>query len=400
MRPFMFLMVLVWCLFGVVELSVAGEAQASAETVVLIAKTLSDDGLEGRAPETSGHQQSRLFLATWLKEHGFQPSGDGQDTFEQVYDKGVNLIGVLHPPGTSGAGPTVLITAHYDHLGAQCRPHSAAKSNVCNGAADNAGGVAAALAAAEMIAGTIETPVAVALWDNEESGMLGSARFCAEPTFSLTTLRLMINFDIVGLNAYKGLENAHFVIGSETGGTELQDDLGSAAKGLGLSLQKFSYAFGHGRSDMTSFFRAEIPLPFVFFSDGDGSVYHSNADEFEHLNIDKIVAVATMAGRLITTAASAGKAPYAHHRPRTMGPAVPPLFEDAVAMAGLVASVLEHAEQNQISADQIALLQEDHTKLKAMMAGENKRIMRAQTNLLFGAAIRVMGNSRALGTVP
>jgi len=180
----------------------------------------------------------------------------------------------------------------------------------------------------------------------------------------------------------------------------LQDDVKAAAQGSDLDLYHLSYAFGHGRSDTTSFFRSEIPLPFVFFSDGDGTVYHSTADEFEYLNIDKILAVATLAGRLALTASAANKQPYPYQRPKTLGPNVPPLFEDAPVLAALLERVLSHAGENGIAAEQVTYLQEDQAKLKEMMAGEERRVMRAQTILLFGIVVKISGNSRALSTIP
>ena len=93
-----------------------------------------------------------------------------------------NVIGVL--PGTSRANEYVLNTAHWDHLGI-CR--ETGEDRICNGAVDNASGTAAlvGLAEAQARAGrTARTQVFLAV-TAEESGLLGSAYYAANPVFPL-----------------------------------------------------------------------------------------------------------------------------------------------------------------------------------------------------------------------
>ena len=84
-------------------------------------------------------------------------------------------------PGTTRADEYVLYTAHWDHLG-RCTP-DATGDDICNGAVDNATGIAALVALAEMHAKAGPTPrsqvfLAVTL---EESGLLGSEWYAAQP---------------------------------------------------------------------------------------------------------------------------------------------------------------------------------------------------------------------------
>lgn len=103
-----------------------------------------------------------------------------------------NVVGLL--PGRVGsAGPTVLLTAHYDHLGA------VPDGPYWPGAWDNASGVAVVLATARAL-GAIqpELNVIVAAWDAEERGLVGSAEFAGRLPLPISQLAAVLNFDCVG----------------------------------------------------------------------------------------------------------------------------------------------------------------------------------------------------------
>jgi Zn-dependent M28 family amino/carboxypeptidase len=104
-----------------------------------------------------------------------------------------NVMGVL--PGTSRPAEHVLYTAHWDHLG-RCTPN-AAGDDICNGAIDNATGVAALVALAEAQARAGATPrsqlfVAVTA---EEQGLLGSEYYAANPVVPLSQTVGGVNMD-------------------------------------------------------------------------------------------------------------------------------------------------------------------------------------------------------------
>lgn len=82
-----------------------------------------------------------------------------------------NVIGVL--PGAKRPDEYVLYTAHWDHLG-RCKP-DASGDDICNGAIDNATGVAALVALAESHAkaGAADRSLAFLAVTAEESGLLG-----------------------------------------------------------------------------------------------------------------------------------------------------------------------------------------------------------------------------------
>ena len=104
-----------------------------------------------------------------------------------------NVIGIL--PGSERPDEYVLHTAHWDHLG-RCTP-AADGDDICNGAIDNATGTAAlvALGEAHAKAGpTTRTQVFLAV-TGEESGLLGSEYYSADPVFPLASTVGGVNMD-------------------------------------------------------------------------------------------------------------------------------------------------------------------------------------------------------------
>ena len=82
------------------------------------------------------------------------------------YGSGVNVVGVR--PGTTRPNEWVVVSGHYDHIEA------------CSGADDNASGAAGVLAAARALGNTaFERTLAVACWDEEEWGLVGSTEWVA-----------------------------------------------------------------------------------------------------------------------------------------------------------------------------------------------------------------------------
>lgn len=332
---------------------------ASQKTVTEIVQTLASDQFAGRESMTAGGKAARDWLKTWLKNHDTIPAGTA-DSYEQPFDQGVNLIAIVapkpvrHPEAVKAKSlkPRVILSAHYDHWGQTCRHRKEARSPICDGAADNAGGVAVVLAAAESLAAQLSAPVAITLWDGEEKGLLGSKYFVSTPSFDLSEVKLMINMDIVGINLFRGLENHHFIIGAETGGANLQADANNVLAKLPLKAHSLSYALGDKRSDMTSFVRAGLKIPTIFFSDGDGSVYHSDADETQVANLTKVKSVADAVVGLTLEATKADRS-YVYSMPRIIGDNALPLFSDVQIMEGLVADILKVAANNRLNQEQL-----------------------------------------------
>jgi hypothetical protein len=229
---------------------------------------LASDAFGGRDNGTAGSALAQDYLVRRL--HGFA-------RVERVpIDGGTNLIGVI--PGRDLADQVVVVGAHYDHLGSRCRTAVPADT-ICNGATDNATGVAAALAVGEAVArgrGPRRT-VVVALWDREEDGLLGSAAYVAHPALPLDHTVAYVNFDIQGANLAPSLRSTTFAVAAESGGDGLRAAVDRAAAGGPLHTEQLSGIFGQARSDYVNFLGAGVPS--VFFSDSTGPCYHTAQDE-------------------------------------------------------------------------------------------------------------------------
>ena len=251
-----------------------------------------------------------------------------------------------------------------------CSPHVSANSSVCNGATDNAAGVAAALLAATQLRDTQSLPFALLLSDGEESNLNGSRAFVSKPSIDLSQLALVINLDIVGLNLFKGLENHHLIFGIANAPAPLQQALHQRLNGFSeLKLHHFSYGLSHGRSDHTSFMTAAKPYPSLLLSDGSGGQYHSTADEWSRVNLAKVVAVAKLTATIAIAAANAS----ANHGNSYSADMVnrSPSFPDTQALLELLNDVLEQPKANGLYGVQLARLRKQMASLKRIeKAGE------------------------------
>jgi Zn-dependent M28 family amino/carboxypeptidase len=210
---------------------------------------------------------------------GLDSGQSGDAAFKQPYvqsgQTGTNILAII--PGSELPDEYIFVGAHYDHL-ATCR-NVQVGDTVCNGATDNAAGVAAALGVARGIAALPTAPrrsVVLAFWDTEEDGLLGSLYYTQHPIVPIANTKGYINFDIQGANLLPSLRDFTFAVGAETG-TGLGAMVSAAAASSPLDERQLRYIFGQGRSDYVNF--ASVMVPTIFYSDSTGPCYHSNADE-------------------------------------------------------------------------------------------------------------------------
>lgn len=137
-------------------------------------------------------------LTKAAQQKGFKPVPlglKGSARFDNAARRFVshNVIGIL--PGTERPQEYVLHTAHWDHLG-RCTPASDG-DDICNGAVDNATGTAAlvALAEAHAKAGSPRRSLVFLAVTAEESGLLGSAWYGANPVYPLAQTVGGVNMD-------------------------------------------------------------------------------------------------------------------------------------------------------------------------------------------------------------
>ncbi len=169
-----------------------------------------------------------------------------------------NIVGAIR--GRDNADQSVVITAHWDHLGLAENPK--AGSGVFNGAVDNASGIAGMLAAAASLVeyakagrGPARTVVFLAT-TAEEQGLLGSRYFASHPTVPASGIVGAANFDSMNVH---GRTNSVVVVGA--GQSTLEDTLADVVQTQGRHTIADDRPEGGGyyRSDQFSFARQGIP---------------------------------------------------------------------------------------------------------------------------------------------
>jgi hypothetical protein len=127
------------------------------------------------------------------------------------------------------------------------------------------------------------------------------------PIVPLSQTVAYVNFDILGQDLVPSLRANSFAVGSETGGTVLQDVVDRAAAGQDFDLHKVSYIFGESRSDYKNFVDHHVPT--VFFSDSTGPCYHTTGDDLRIVNFSKLRAQAKTAFRTVVDLAESETVP-------------------------------------------------------------------------------------------
>lgn len=108
-----------------------------------------------------------------------------------------NVIGRL--PGQVPNSGAVLMLAHWDHLG-ECG-EAEAPDRICNGAVDNASGIASMLELARRLVavGPHDRDIYVLATTAEEAGLLGIRAFVESPSIPLDSIVAAFNFDTVAV---------------------------------------------------------------------------------------------------------------------------------------------------------------------------------------------------------
>jgi len=165
-----------------------------------------------------------------------------------------NVVGIL--PGTERADEIVLYSAHWDHLG-HCDAING--DDICNGAVDNASGVAAlvALAEANTKAGAARRSQVFLAVTAEESGLLGSKFYAENPVYPLNKTVGGVNMD--ALKIYP--KTRDFVI-TGAGKSELEDMVRPMveAQGRHIAPEPSPERGYYYRSDHFSFAKLGVPM--------------------------------------------------------------------------------------------------------------------------------------------
>ncbi len=220
-----------------------------------------------------------------------------------------NVVGVLE-----GAGPlaneTVVIGAHYDHLGYGGRGSLAARTRaIHHGADDNASGTSTVIELARhfgSIANRQGRRLVFIAFSGEELGLLGSKHYVEHPLFPLENTVAMVNLDMVGRLAEDPESHKGKLEVGGTGTAKQFDALIDRLNG------KYDFALkknksGVGPSDHTSFYLKGVPV--YFFFTGLHKEYHKPADTADLINFAGMAKIRAMVEELVQDLATASPRP-------------------------------------------------------------------------------------------
>ena len=266
---------------------------------------LADDKLEGRTFGSKGEIKAGDYIARRYKQLGLKPMGENGTWFQELTVKnpnphtvefaakgenesksGRNVLGYLD----HGAPYTIILGAHYDHLGyGTFGSLYVGDPAIHNGADDNASGVAMILEMAQRLASEKEFNYLFIAFTGEENGLWGSNYYCDHATIDLSKVTAMLNFDMVGrLNENKMAING-------TGTSPVWVDLINSANTANLTITMSES--GIGPSDHTSFYLTDIPT--IHFFTGAHEDYHKPSDDVHLINNEGMEIVADMVSMLI-----------------------------------------------------------------------------------------------------
>lgn len=214
-----------------------------------------------------------------------------------------NVVAVLEGEGPL-AEETIVIGAHYDHLG-YGGPGSLAPNSeeIHNGADDNGSGTVALIEVARRLAERVEKlprRVIFIAFTGEERGLLGSAHYVEHPLVPLDQTIAMLNMDMVG----RLKDNKLIIYGTGTSNT-LEQLVDQANQRYEFEISK--QPSGFGPSDQTSFYAKQIPV--LHFFTGIHSDYHRPSDDYDKLNIEGLLKIAEMVSDVAVELADADSRP-------------------------------------------------------------------------------------------
>ncbi|MEI9808206.1 MAG: M28 family peptidase [Bacteroidota bacterium] len=207
---------------------------------------------------------------------------------------GHNVIGFID----NGAPTTVILGAHFDHLGYGEDGNSMLRTGeklIHNGADDNASGTSALIELARILKTTKakSNNYLFIAFSGEELGLFGSKYFSDNPTVDLTAVNYMLNMDMVGR-----LNDSTKVLSVGGYGTSPQWASVINAQDKKLPFVIKIDSSGTGPSDHTSFYRKDIPV--LFFFTGQHKDYHRPSDDADKINYNGELNVVNYISSIIT----------------------------------------------------------------------------------------------------
>lgn len=209
-----------------------------------------------------------------------------------------NVVGTLEGSDPVLKKETIILGAHYDHLGRGGEGSLAPRSGeIHHGADDNASGTAGLIELARIFSAQrpkLKRTLVFIAFGGEEEGLLGSNYYVNHPLLPLDKAVAMINMDMIGR-----MKDSKLMIGGVGTATEWRQFIGQSDFTLALSDD------GYGPSDHSSFYMKHIPV--LFFFTGTHNDYHKPSDTFDKINYNDEARILSMVARIVRDVDAADK---------------------------------------------------------------------------------------------
>lgn len=263
---------------------------------------LASDSLHGRMTGSKDERKAATYIIQEFQKDGitnlkgnlkskkyfqpfhFHPKVDSVRTSVS----GNNVVAFIN----NHAEHTVILGAHYDHLGWGLAAHSTYRGEpaIHNGADDNASGTATIIELAKLLKNFSfrNNNYLFIAFSGEELGLYGSKWFVEHSKFDSSKVDYMLNFDMVGR-----VDSNKFVIN----GIGTSPVWNQVMKKISTPLHIRTTESGVGPSDHTSFYLKNIPV--LHFFSGQHKDYHKPTDDEYKINYAGIEEVISYVMKLI-----------------------------------------------------------------------------------------------------
>ncbi len=222
-----------------------------------------------------------------------------QVELDRQFVTGTNVAGFID----NKAAYTVLIGAHYDHLGYGELGGSlhVGERAIHNGADDNASGTAGLISLSSYLKkeGPKKYNYLLIAFSGEELGLLGSAFFAKSDKFNANQVAYMLNMDMIGrLNPETKILGVNGVGTSPAWKTIVDSTWNN-------TLKIKTTQSGMGSSDHTSFYLKQVPV--LHFFSGTHTDYHKPSDDADKINYSGMADILNFMAYIINSTQDLGK---------------------------------------------------------------------------------------------
>ena len=277
----------------------------SAERMMETIRFLSSEDLKGRGLGTKELDRAADFIAAKFQEAGLKPAGEKERSYFQIWKdpelniEMKNVIGIIPGKKLELSGQSVVVGAHYDHLGIDGPGVKAEnRGEVHPGADDNASGVSVLIELANLFGKSPDPDRSIVFvaFTGEEADKRGSKYYVAnEKQYPAKKCIGMINLDTVGRLGKKRL----LVLGAGSA-KEWVHIFRGAGFVTGVEIKTVTERLDS--SDNISF--EDVGIPAVQLFSGPHLDYHRPTDTADKIDPDGLLKVASVAKEVVEYLAS------------------------------------------------------------------------------------------------